>query len=50
MKEWLDDSIIVPRVLAVRDKIPGDTLGLIPGEFETALNTMEADLVDNVDS
>jgi len=50
VKEWLDDSIIVPRVLAVRDKIPGDTLGLIPGEFETALNTMEADLVDNVDS
>ena len=49
VKEWLDDSIIVPRVLAVRDKIPGDTLGLIPGEFETALNTMEADLVDNVD-
>ncbi len=50
LKEWLDDSIIVPRVLAVRDKIPGDTLGLIPGEFETALNTMEADLADNVDS
>ena len=50
LKEWLDDSIIVPRVLAVRDKIPGDTLGLIPGEFETALNTMEADLAGNVDS
>lgn len=47
LKEWLADSTLVPRVLDTRAKLPADVLGLIPGEFATALDTLEADLADN---
>lgn len=50
LKEWLADSTMVPKVLDARGKLPADVLGLIPGEFATALDTLEADLADNVDS
>lgn len=44
IKEWLTDSILIPRVLDVRSAIPANMLGLIPGEFASALDTLEADL------
>ena len=47
LKEWLADSTLVPRVLDTSAKLPVDVLGLIPGEFATALDTLEADLADN---
>ncbi|MBT5318622.1 MAG: CvpA family protein [Chloroflexi bacterium] len=49
IKEWLADSTMVPKVLDAREKLPANVLGLIPGEFASALNTLEADLADNVD-
>ena len=49
LKEWLADSSLVPRVLDTRAKLPANVLGLIPGEFATALDTLEADLADNVE-
>ncbi len=49
LKGWLADSSLVPRVLDTRSKLPANVLGLIPGEFATALNTLEADLADNVE-
>lgn len=50
IKGWLADSTMVPKVLDARDQLPADVLGLIPGEFATALDTLAADLADNVDS
>ncbi|MCH7907513.1 MAG: CvpA family protein [Chloroflexi bacterium] len=44
IKEWLTDSSLIPRVLDVRSAIPANMLGLIPGEFASALDTLEADL------
>ncbi len=44
VKDWLADSSLVPRVLDTRAKLPANVLGLIPGEFATALDTLEADL------
>jgi membrane protein required for colicin V production len=49
LKGWLADSSLVPRVLDTRSKLPANVLGLIPGEFATALDTLEADLADNVE-
>jgi uncharacterized membrane protein required for colicin V production len=49
LKGWLADSSLVPRVLDTRAKLPANVLGLIPGEFATALDTLEADLADNVE-
>ena len=49
LKGWLADSSLVPRVLDTRSKLPANMLGLIPGEFATALDTLEADLADNVE-
>ncbi|MFP6593488.1 MAG: CvpA family protein [Dehalococcoidia bacterium] len=49
LKEWLADSSLVPRVLDTRAKLPANVFGLIPGEFATALDTLEADLADNVE-
>jgi membrane protein required for colicin V production len=49
VKDWLADSSLVPRVLDTRAKLPANVLGLIPGEFATALDTLEADLADNVE-
>ena len=46
IKEWLADSSLVPTVLDVRSKLPANVLGLIPGEFASALDTLEADLAD----
>jgi|TARA_B110000116_G_scaffold81435_1_gene70878 membrane protein required for colicin V production len=48
LKEWLADSSLVPGVLDTRSKLPASVLGLVPGEFATALNTLEADLADNI--
>jgi len=48
LKEWLADSSLVPRVLDTRSKLPANVLGLVPGEFATALDTLEADLADNI--
>jgi hypothetical protein len=50
LKEWLADSTMVSRVLDTRSKLPANVLGLIPGEFATALDTLEADLADNPES
>lgn len=47
LKGWLADSSLVPRILDTRAKLPANVLGLIPGEFSTALDTLEADLADN---
>jgi len=49
LKEWFADSSLVPRVLDTRAKLPANVFGLIPGEFATALDTLEADLADNVE-
>ena len=48
LKEWLANSSLVPGVLDTRSKLPASVLGLVPGEFATALNTLEADLADNI--
>ena len=48
LKEWLADSSLVPGVLDTRSKLPASVLGLVPGEFATALNTLEADLANNI--
>ncbi|MFP6570443.1 MAG: CvpA family protein [Dehalococcoidia bacterium] len=48
LKEWLADSSLVPGVLDTRSKLPANVLGLVPGEFATALDTLEADLADNI--
>jgi len=48
LKEWLADSSLVPKVLDTRSKLPANVLGLVPGEFATALDTLEADLADNI--
>lgn len=47
LKGWLADSSLVPRILDTRAKLLANVLGLIPGEFSTALDTLEADLADN---
>jgi len=47
-KGWLADSSLVPGVLNTRSKLPANVLGLVPGEFATALDTLEADLADNI--
>ena len=44
VKGWLSDSELVPTVLDVRAAVPANMLGLIPGEFASALDTLEADL------
>lgn len=46
IKGWLSDSSVVPKFLDVRDKVPANVLGLIPGEFASALDTLKADLKD----
>jgi hypothetical protein len=38
---------MIPKVLDGRSKLPANVLGLVPGEFATALDTLEADLADN---
>ena len=48
LKEWLADSSLVPKVLDTRSKLPANVLGLVPGEFATALDTLDADLADNI--
>jgi membrane protein required for colicin V production len=48
LKEWLADSSLVPGVLDTKSKLPANVLGLVPGEFATALDTLEADLADNI--
>ena len=48
LKEWLAGSSLVPGVLDTRSKLPANVLGLVPGEFATALDTLEADLADNI--
>ena len=48
LKEWLADSSLVPGVLDTRSKLPANVLGLVPGEFATALDTLDADLADNI--
>jgi len=48
LKEWLAAStLMIPKVLDGRSKLPASVLGLVPGEFATALDTLEADLADN---
>jgi membrane protein required for colicin V production len=49
LKEWLADSSLVPKVLDTRSKLPANVLGLVPGEFATALDTLDADLADNIE-
>ncbi|MCX8251584.1 MAG: CvpA family protein [Dehalococcoidia bacterium] len=49
LKEWLAGSSLVPGVVDTRSKLPANVLGLVPGEFATALNTLEADLADNIE-
>ena len=49
LKEWLADSSLVPGVLGTRSKLPANVLGLVPGEFATALDTLAADLADNTE-
>ncbi len=49
LKDWLADSTLVPKVLGGSSKVPANVLGLAPGEFATALDTLEADLADNID-
>ena len=49
LKEWLADSSLVPGVLGTRSKLPANVLGLVPGEFTTALDTLAADLADNTE-
>ena len=44
LQGWLNDSTLVPTVLDVRDAVPANMLGLIPGEFASALDTLEVDL------
>lgn len=44
MRDWLADSSVVPGVLNVTNVVPANVLGLIPGEFASALDTLEADL------
>ena len=48
LREWLADSSLVPKVLDTRSKLPANVLGLVPGEFATALDTLDADLADNI--
>jgi hypothetical protein len=50
LKGWLADSTLVPRILDARGQLPADALGLIPGEFATALDTLEADIADDEES
>ena len=49
LEEWLADSSLVPGVLGTRSKLPANVLGLVPGEFATALDTLAADLADNTE-
>ena len=49
LKEWLAGSSLVPGVVDTRSKLPANVLGLVPGEFATALDTLEADLADNIE-
>jgi len=49
LKEWFADSSLVPGVLGTRSKLPANVLGLVPGEFATALDTLAADLADNTE-
>ena len=49
LKEWLADSSLVPGVLGTRSKLPANVLGLVPGEFATALDTLAADLADTTE-
>jgi membrane protein required for colicin V production len=49
LKDWLAGSSLVPGVLSTRSKLPANVLGLVPGEFATALDTLEADLADNIE-
>lgn len=49
LKEWLAGSSLVPGVVGTRSKLPANVLGLVPGEFATALDTLEADLADNIE-
>lgn len=49
LKEWLAGSSLVPGVVDTRSKLPASVLGLVPGEFATALDTLEADLADNIE-
>ncbi len=50
IKGWLADSSLVPRVLDARGQLPANVLGLIPGEFATALDTLEADIAADEDN
>jgi len=44
LRGWMADSSLIPTVLDVTDAIPANVLGLIPGEFASALDTLGADL------
>ena len=41
LEEALVESTLVPRYIDGADWLPGDTLGLIPGDFESALEELE---------
>ena len=38
---WLVDSSLVPITLNVRDAIPGNFIGLVPGDFSDAMDILE---------
>lgn len=44
LRGWMVDSSVIPTVLDITSAIPANALGLIPGEFASALDTLEADL------
>lgn len=44
LRGWMADSSVIPTVLDITSAIPANALGLIPGEFASALDTLEADL------
>ena len=46
LEDGLKDSAIVPVSLDIRDKLPGDALGFIPSDFNSALDILE----DKIDS
>ena len=47
--QWLTGSQMVPVLLDVRDALPGDTLGMVPGDLTTALDVLQ-ERVDEVEA
>jgi len=44
LEDGLMDSAIVPTFLDIRDKLPGDALGFIPSDFNSALDILEEEI------